>query len=55
MLLCHPWDAHHIGRVVNGVPSVNEKSYPRLTQIEMVIAYGDDAITGRMETVTYTG
>lgn len=54
-ILAHPEDARHISRVAGGLPSVNERSYPALSEITGIVGYDGESIVLRASTVTYTG
>jgi hypothetical protein len=54
-ILANSLDARHIARVAGGLPSVNERSYPSLSEISRVVEYDGEVITLRASTVTYTG
>ena len=55
VVLASEYDARHISRVAQGLPSVNERSYPALSEIGRVIGYNGETITLRDRTVTYDG
>ena len=55
VILAHPEDARHISRVVNGLPSVNERSYPSISEISKIVAYDGEDIVLRAKTISYTG
>jgi hypothetical protein len=55
VILASSFDARHIAQVASGLPSVNERSYPALSEISNVIAYDDEIIKLRDRTVTYSG
>lgn len=55
VVLAHPFDARHISRVANGLPSTNERVYSGISEITNVIAYDSEVIRLRDRTVTYTG
>ena len=54
-ILASSYDARHIARVVSGLPSVNERAYPGISDISAVVAYDGEAIQMRASTVTYAG
>jgi hypothetical protein len=54
-ILAHPEDARHISRVLGGLPSVNERSYPSISEISKIVAYNGETIPLRAKTVTYAG
>lgn len=54
-ILAHPEDARHIARVMNGLPSTNERAYPAITEITGVVGYDGEDIQLRAKTVSYTG
>lgn len=54
-ILAHPYDARHIARVANGLPSTNERVYSSISEISGVVAYDDEIIRLRDRTVTYSG
>jgi hypothetical protein len=55
MCLASEYDARHIARVINGLPSVNERKYPGISEVSQVIGYDGETIVGRNETTTYSG
>jgi hypothetical protein len=55
VVLASEYDARHISRVAQGLPSVNERSYPALSEISRVIGYDGETINLRDRTVTYDG
>jgi hypothetical protein len=55
VVLAHPYDARHIARVANGLPSTNERVYSGISEISNVISYDSEVIRLRDRTVTYTG
>lgn len=55
VVLANPYDARHIARVANGLPSTNQKSYPAISEISQVLSYDDEVIRLRDRTVTYSG
>lgn len=55
LVLANPYDAKHIARVAQGLPSTNERVYNSLSEISQVIAYDDEVIRLRDRKVTYAG
>jgi len=55
IILAHPYDARHIARVANGLPSTNEKVYSGISEISSVVAYDTEIVRGRVKDTTYTG
>lgn len=55
LLLNHPTDALHSSWVTSGLPSVNERRYPALTQIRGIVEYDGESIPLRDRTITYSG
>lgn len=55
LVLAAPYDAKHIARVARGLPSVNEKEYPGLTEIRQVVEYDGESVILRDRTITYDG
>ena len=55
VVLANPYDARHIAQVAAGLPSVNERSYPAISEITNVISYDDEVVRLRDRTVTYSG
>lgn len=55
VILADPEDARHIGRVINGLPSVNQRSYPSISEISQVIGYDGETIDLRAKSVVYSG
>ncbi len=55
VMLAHPFDARHIARVSNGLPSTNERVYGEISEIRQVLAFDDEVIKQRAKTVTYSG
>jgi hypothetical protein len=54
-ILAHPEDARHISRVIRGLPSVNERVYPSISEITGIAGYDGETIPLRAKTITYTG
>ena len=54
-ILCSPFDARHISQVMRGLPSVNERVYPAISEISTIVAYDGDTIDMRATTYTYSG
>ena len=54
-ILANGYDARHIARVANGLPSVNERSYPGISEISAVLSYDDEVVKLRDRTITYDG
>lgn len=55
VLLCNSYDARHIARVLNGLPSVNERAYPGISEISRIVAYDTNYIDFEDHTNTFTG
>lgn len=55
IILASSYDARHISRILNGLPSVNERAYPPITEVSRVIAYDSETIIGREKNTTYAG
>lgn len=55
VLLCNSYDARHIARVLNGLPSVNERSYPGISEVSRIVAYDTNYIDFEDHTNTFTG
>ena len=54
-ILASPLDAMHIARVINGLPSVNERNLPSISEVTSVVAYDGETIRGRVSDTTYAG
>lgn len=54
-ILANPFDARHIARVVNGLPSTNERIYGGISEISAVVAYDGETIRGRVKDTVYAG
>lgn len=55
MVLTSEWDARHIVRVAQGLPSTNERYYPAIAEISRVFGYDGETIQLRDRNVTYPG
>ena len=55
VVLAHPEDARHIGRVISGLPSTNERSYPSISEVQKIVAYDGETIPLRAKTISYAG
>lgn len=55
VILAHPEDARHISRVINGLPSTNERIYPSISEISGIVGYDGETIDKRATSVVYTG
>lgn len=54
-ILAHPEDARHISRVIGGLPSVNERMYPSISEITSIVGYDGETIDLRSKSVAYAG
>lgn len=55
VLLGTEYDARHAASVIGGLPSVNERRYPGLSEITAVVGYDGETISLRDKDVTYGG
>lgn len=55
VLLCNSYDARHMARVLNGLPSVNERAYPGISEISQIVAYDTNYIDFEDHTNTFAG
>lgn len=55
IILASSIDARRIAKVISGLPSVNERYYPAISEIRSIISYDSESIIGRLETTTYPG
>jgi len=53
--LASEYDARHISKVVQGLPSTNERTYGGLSEVTRVLGYNGETINLRDRDVTYTG
>lgn len=55
VLLCNTYDANHIQQIMQGLPSVNERIYRAIPQIDKIVTYDTEYTEFDNRTRTYTG
>lgn len=54
-ILCNPWDGRHIARVMNGLPSVSELTYPAISDFGAIVGMKTETIDFEDHVRSYVG